>query len=89
VSHQGHRDVSLYFDKETGLLVKSVQTVKAQELGGQEVKQEFFQKDYKEVGGVKVPTKHVFLRDGKKYVEAEGTEIKLLEKLDDGTFGKP
>src|SRR4051794_12104141 len=27
VSHKGHRDVKLYFDKQTGLLVKSEQTV--------------------------------------------------------------
>src|SRR5262249_51826076 len=33
VSHKGHRDVDLYFDKATGLLVKSEYTVKDDQSG--------------------------------------------------------
>ena len=36
VSHKGHRDVNLFFNKDTGLLVKSEQTVKDFMAGGNE-----------------------------------------------------
>ena len=40
VSHKGHRDINLFFDKKTGLLVKSERTIKDQMLGGKERLQE-------------------------------------------------
>jgi len=88
VSHKGHRDVSLYFDKDNGLLVKS-ETVVKDMMSGQEVTQESLYSDYKEVSGTKRPMKILINRDGKKYIESEVTEIEPKEKLDDAVFGKP
>lgn len=89
VSHAGHRDVKLYFDKGSGQLVKVEQRVKALEEGGKEVTQETLFSDYHEVQGVRVPGKIMILRDGKKYLEAEERDVKLFEKLDGKEFSKP
>ena len=56
VSHKGHRDINLFFDKDKGLLVKSEMTVKDPMAGGKEVTQETLYSDYKEVSGVKRPS---------------------------------
>lgn len=88
VSHKGHRDVNLYFDPKSGLLVKTEARVK-DEMTGQEVKQETFFSDYKESNGDKHPTKVVIKRDGQLYVEAENSDYKFAEKLDDSLFTKP
>lgn len=89
VSHKGHRDVNLFFDKDKGLLVKSETTVKDFMAGGKESTQETLYSGYKEAGGVQHPTKLVINRDGKKYVDSEVTEYEPKEKLDDSEFGKP
>jgi hypothetical protein len=88
VAHEGHKDIFLYFDKETGMLVMSErQAVDGN--SGQEYKQEERYGNYKVVDGVKRPHKLDILRDGEKFVEAEVTEYKMLEKLDDSTFERP
>src|SRR2546423_6086402 len=40
VSHKGHRDITMHFDKDSGLVLKMDQTVKDEMAGGNEVKQE-------------------------------------------------
>jgi outer membrane lipoprotein-sorting protein len=88
VSTKDYRDVKLYFDKETGLPVKiERQTVDA--MSGREFAEERIITDYQEVEGIRVPKKVVVNRDGKKFVETEVVEAKLLDKLDAGTFAKP
>jgi hypothetical protein len=87
VSSKGHRDVNLYFDKATGLLVKTEARVKDD--GGQEMTEETFLDEYKEVQGTKQATKLTVKRDGKLYLECEVTEYQLAEKLDDSVFAKP
>ena len=87
VSSKGHRDVNLYFDKETGLLVKTETRVKDD--GGQEVTEETFLGEYKEVQSTKQATKVTVKRDGKLYLEYEVTDYQLAEKLDDSVFAKP
>jgi hypothetical protein len=89
VTHKGQRDVSLYFDKTSGLLVKSERTVKDLMAGGTEVKQETLFSGYKDVDGVQYPTKLVISRDGKKYVEAEVSDIKPGAKIGEDVFAKP
>jgi hypothetical protein len=89
VSRQGQGDVLLYFDKGTGLLAKSEATVKSEEQKGKEVRQELFMSDYKEVDGLKSPTKLVVKRDGKVYIEATIADLKRAEKLEDKVFAKP
>jgi hypothetical protein len=89
VSRKDHRDINLYFDKKTSLLVKREATIKDMMNGGKEVAEEVLYDDYKEKDGVKYPAKVVVNRDGKKYVESETTEYKPAEKIDDKTFEKP
>jgi hypothetical protein len=88
VAHEGHKDIFLYFDKETGMLVMSERQAR-DAMSGQEYKQETRYGNYKEVEGVKRPHKVDILRDGEKFVEAEVTDYKLLEKLDESNFEKP
>jgi hypothetical protein len=87
VASEGHRDVDLYFDKETGLLAKIV--TQATDDGGQLVSEETLPSEYREFNGIKQPTKYSVKRDGKLYMETEVTEIQLVEKLDDSVFAKP
>jgi hypothetical protein len=89
VSQKGHRNVLLYFDKETGLLAKS--STKAKDLfqGGKEVEAVELYSDYKEFNGVKRPTKVTELKDGKTSVEETRSDYKLSERLDDKLFAKP
>ena len=55
---------------------------------GQPAKQEIIFKDYKDVDGVKRPTKFVMLYDGKKFLEATVVEQHMLEKIDDKEFSE-
>jgi serine/threonine protein kinase len=100
VSSQGHKDVLLYFDKATNLLVKSEQTIgllprswfdpaMAETPDPKWVRQEAFYSDYKSVQGVQIPMKIVIKRDGKLYQELEKHDIQLVEKLDDKLFREP
>lgn len=88
VARQGYRDASLYFWKETGLLAKverqTYDTSKAQDTA-----EERLILDYQDVGGAKIAKKILVRRDGKKYLEAEVTEYKALDKVDPAEFTKP
>lgn len=88
VSRKGHRDIDLYFDKESGLLAKTETRVK-DDASGQEVGEESFAGDYKDVQGTKQAAKFTVKRDGKLFVVGEVTEQTLTEKLDDNVFAKP
>ena len=57
--------------------------------GGQEVEAETYYKDYKEINGTKQSMKQLLKHDGKKFLEAEVTDMKLLDKIDPSTFEKP
>jgi hypothetical protein len=87
VSSKGRRDVTLYFDKESGLLVKSESRVKDDD--NQEVTEETFFSAYKEVQGTKQAMRFTVKRDGKLYLEGEFIAYRLVEKLDDKVFAKP
>jgi hypothetical protein len=89
VAHAGHRDVKLFFDKKSGLLLKIESTVKAQEQGGKEVTQEAVYRDYTDVDGVKVPQKMTIKRDGERYVEAENSDVKFPARVPAKEFEKP
>jgi hypothetical protein len=86
VTHKGNRDVSLFFDKESGLLLRLDTSVKDM---GEEHNQETVYSEHKEFDGRKMPTKVVINRDGKLYVEGETSEVKFPEKLEDNVFAKP
>lgn len=88
VSFKGRRDVDLYFDKQSGLLVKSETRVRDEE-SGQEVNEETFYTEYKDVQGTKQAMKFTIKRDGKLFLEGEATGYDLAEKLPDSVFDKP
>ncbi len=90
VQRKGYRDVSLFFDKKTFLLLKTETRVKDVQGGGDtELTQETFYDEYKKVGEVQVVHKQTIKRDGKPYIESEITDFKAHDKLDDSVFAKP
>jgi hypothetical protein len=88
VKAEDHREVRMYFDKDTGLLAKRENDVKDVK-SGQQFKQEIYFTAYKETEGVKVWTRFVIFRDGQRFLEAEITEVKFFETLPDAMFSQP
>ncbi|MFO0805647.1 MAG: hypothetical protein U0791_21300 [Gemmataceae bacterium] len=89
VERKGKAEVTLYFDKASGLLVKSETQVKDEFSGWKEVLEESFYEDYKDAGGVKEATKLRVLRDGKPLISSNPTDYKSIEKPDPKLFEKP
>jgi hypothetical protein len=88
VATKGYRDLKLYFDRGSGYLVKAERQafdIAAKRLTNEE---RFFS-DWKDVEGIKTPMKIVVLRDGKKFMEADASEVKAFDKLPDNFFDKP
>lgn len=88
VSHDGHRDVSLYLDKESDLLLASERRVK-NVMANQQFAQETPYGDYKDVNGRKQAHKLTINHDGKRFIEGDISDFKNLEELDASTFAKP
>ena len=88
VTSRGHRDVRLYFDKNTGLLVKTERRG-VEPASGKEFTEEKLLSDYRDVDGLKSPRRVVINRDGTTFMEVEVTGVKYLEKLDDSVFARP
>jgi hypothetical protein len=86
VTAKDHEDVDLYFDKESGLLVKSEVIRK---VDGQDIVMATVYSEYKETEGLRWPRKKVDYRDGKQERETEITELKFLDKIDAREFDKP
>jgi hypothetical protein len=90
VSRKGHRDVSLYFDKDNHLLLKSAMTVKNVEDGSNtEMKQEIFYGEYKDFGGARWPSRIRIEQGGKRFLEMNFTEVRAAGKLDPKVFAEP
>jgi hypothetical protein len=81
--------VTLYFDKETWLLVKREATVKDLGADDKEVLEEVVVSDYKEAGGRKYHTKVVVTRDGKPFYRSGVSMPREVEKPDPKLFDKP
>jgi hypothetical protein len=88
VAHEGFHDVDLFFDKTTHLLVKTESRL-MHPVTMQEAPAVAYYSDYKESNGLKEPRKFVLHLDGQKFLEAELTETKYLEKVDQNDFAKP
>lgn len=84
VSAKDHKDVTLFFDKGIGLLVKVDRT--GLDSSGKEIKQERIYSDYKSFDGVMHPLKTAVLHDGQKFMESETVDFKPLEKADPREF---
>jgi hypothetical protein len=80
----GRPDLSLYFDKKNGLLVKCERTVK-DVLSGK-VTEEVFFSDYQEVEGVQVAHKVAVKRGGKPFLDWTVTDFQVRAKLDRELF---
>ena len=88
VSRKGHKDINLFFDKDSGLLLKfEHRTVDFNTM--QEVNEERIITEYQDKDGLKEPKKAVVNRDGKKYIDVEVVEVKYLDPIDDTQFSKP
>jgi hypothetical protein len=88
VKAKDRREVKLYFDKESGRLVKREHTV-FDGGTGKDVVQEVVFGDYRDRDGV--PHYHTFTasRGGKKFVDLKIVEIEFFDKLDKKVFAKP
>jgi hypothetical protein len=89
VTRDKHQPITLYFDKETGLLAKLESTVMNEFQKWKPVPEEVTYSDYKQMNGVTVFTKLKVVRDGKLMIESEVTDAKEVEKLDAKLFEKP
>ena len=81
------KEFQLFFDKESGLPVKLTATVAG--FGGGEYVQETTFANYKDFDGLKRATKIEIKRNGKKFIEQEITEFKVLDKTDPKAFAEP
>jgi hypothetical protein len=88
VKSAGHRDVKLYFDVASGLLVKREHRVLDPSSRG-EVLQEVIFGDYQAQGGLKHYKRITAYRDGKKVLEAKVTEIEFFKNLGEKVFARP
>lgn len=88
VRSRGHRDVTLYFDKATGLLVARSHPI-LDPATGKEVLQEVVFSDYADTAGVKYPRTLTAFRDGKKVISAKVTHVEFLDKVDPKLFTRP
>jgi len=89
VTKEGKRDVNLYFDKKTDLLLKAEYRA-IDQFSKQEVNQEKIFSDYKELlPGLKMASKQVINNDGKKSMDLEFIEIRAVDRHDDSIFAKP
>lgn len=84
VKSKGHKDVKLFFSKKTNLLV-SIER-KGLDPEEKEVTELTKFSDFKKVDGIMHPTKTEILHDGEKFMTAEETEYKNLEKADASEF---
>lgn len=87
VTAKGQKDVDLYFDKGSGLLVKSACWGLNPSLG--EITRETFYSDYQEKDGLKQPRKFVSRHNGEKYMEMEVMELQVLDRIDASEFVMP
>jgi hypothetical protein len=81
------KDFTIYFDKETGVPVRLV--AKMTGFAGEEFTMETNFANYKEFDGIQKATKVDSKRDGEKFLEAELTEFKIIDKVDAATFDQP
>jgi hypothetical protein len=88
ISAKGKKDVTLFFDAKTNLLVK-IEHRTVDGTSGNEVGEERIITEYKNnKDGIPLPKKVVVKRDGKDFLEAETVETTLLEKIDENEFKK-
>ncbi len=88
VQKKGKRDVSLFFDKKTGLLAKT-KTKIISEFTGKEAKQEVYFTGYQKKDGIMIFDKLTIKVDGQGFIEEEYSKHRTLKKVDPKLFSKP
>jgi hypothetical protein len=86
VSSPEQRDVNLWFDRDTGLLVK--RDLRPHAGTTQSVQEEIYS-DFKEVEGLMRPARVRILINGAPHAEAVIRSTEFLDKIDDKEFAKP
>jgi len=89
VARKDRRDVNLFFDKKSGMLLKSEFRTKDLLGDGKEFTAETFYSDYKEIDGAQHAMKQTQKRDGKDFGKNEISEIEKKDKFEDSVFAKP
>jgi hypothetical protein len=88
VSRPGFRDVRLYFDRDSHLLVKTA--TQARDLAtDRTIEVETVYSDYGEVQGVKYPRRVRLYREGQEYLNGVVSEYRIQETLSNDRFVKP
>jgi hypothetical protein len=87
VAGKTQRDLTMYFDEKTALLVKTGHLIDGP--AGKDVRQEAFYGEYREMGGHRRPCQVVVYRDGKKVMEAEIVEVRPVERIDPEEMARP
>ena len=92
VSCKGRPDVILFFDKETGLVIKSERRTK-DPVTNEEYTAESIYRDHKAFQGVMWPTNRLDRRDGKDLEENSGrfelSEFQAHDKLEESSLARP
>jgi hypothetical protein len=86
VASRGKPDLTLCFDKESGLLLKISR--KATDAGKAVVRESVYA-EHKDVGGARLPGRETVFVDGSKVAEITYSEYKLLRKVDEKPFQRP
>lgn len=87
VSSPGHRDITLYFDNHSYLLVKSEHWLP--DLTGREVFRESVYGDFGDVAGVKQSRSMEIFQDRKKVLEMRLVELTFPDRIDARVFSRP
>jgi outer membrane lipoprotein-sorting protein len=82
------KEVKFFFDKSSGLMVKSAHRGVGPGDDGspKEVLEESYNSDFKKVKGVMIPMKLEIKHDDKKFMTFNVSDYELLEKIDDKEF---
>jgi hypothetical protein len=85
VSAKGIKDLKMFFDKKTGLLVRTQRTG-LDPTGAKEVDEVSHYSNYQKVDGVQTAMSSKVSHDGKLYLSAKMSDVKYVDKLDNKYF---
>lgn len=88
VSSKGAKDISLFFDKQSGVIAK-MERQGFDTTSMQEVQEDRIIKSYKDKDGRKIPRQVTILHDGNKFLDLEISEYEPLENVDPALFEMP
>jgi hypothetical protein len=87
VKSQGHRDIDIFFDNESGLLVKTESRVKSPDNRDMVLEQVF--SDYKDFDGLKLATTFTKYENGRQTSVEQITDLTFVDRLDPKEYARP